>query len=150
LIQNKIAVIAGDFNCNLNWENLTSGVEGNRLVDFSNDNYLTQVVDEPTWSNNILDLIFTSKEDLISNVTVGECLSSSDHCIVKCKLGVQTTPEQPNVRRKLNFRAANFDRFQKDLNDLQHPVIGNIEGVWDSFKSSFMEIQTARIPLKRV
>jgi hypothetical protein len=150
LIHNKIAVIAGDFNCNVNWETLTSGVEGNRLIDFSNENYLTQVVEEPTRGNNILDLIFTSEEDLISNVTVGECLGTSDHCIVKCKLGVQTTPEQPNVRRKLNFRAANFDRFRRDLNELPHPVIGDIEDVWNSFKSSFMEIQTACIPLKSV
>jgi endonuclease/exonuclease/phosphatase family metal-dependent hydrolase len=88
LIQNKIAVIAGDFNCNINWENRTSGMEGNRLVDFANDNFLTQVVDEPTRGNNSLDLIFTSEDDLISIVIVGEYFGTSDHCVVKCKLGV--------------------------------------------------------------
>jgi hypothetical protein len=79
-------------------------------------------------------------------------LGTSDHCIVKCKLGVQTIPEQANVRRKLNFSAGKFDRFQRDLNDVPHPVIGNIEGMWNwnSFKSNFMESQTACIPLKRV
>jgi hypothetical protein len=70
------------------------------------------VVDRQTRGNNVLDLIFTSEDDLLSSVSIGECLGTSNHRIVKCRLGVQTNPEELNVRRKLNFRAANFIRFK--------------------------------------
>ncbi len=150
LIQNKTSVIAGDLNCHINWENRTSDIEGNRLVDFANDNFLTQVVGEPTRGNNILDLVFATEDDLISDVSVGECLGTSDHSVVRCKIGVLTNAEVVNVRRKLDLRSANFRQFSRDLSNTPLPQMAGIGDMWSSFKTRFMAIQTACIPLKRI
>ena len=42
---------------------------------------------EPTRGANVLDLIFCSEEDLVSDVVVGECLAGSDHHMVWCTVG---------------------------------------------------------------
>ena len=49
-----------------------------RLVDFKQDNCLYQIVREQTRGDNLLDLIFSTEEDLISEVEVGEALAGSD------------------------------------------------------------------------
>jgi len=43
------------------------------------DNFLTQLVSEPTRGGASLDLLFTNKEGLVGHVVVGGCLGHSDH-----------------------------------------------------------------------
>ena len=45
-----------------------------RLLDFANEEYLTQWVDKPTRGNNTLDLVFSSEDNMISKLSVGEKL----------------------------------------------------------------------------
>ena len=87
LVWEKTSVLAGDFNCSgVDWETDLAVGEGLRLLDFKHDNFLSQKVREPTRGANVLDLIFCSEEDLVSNVVVGECLAGSDHHMVWCML----------------------------------------------------------------
>ena len=80
--RNKFCIITGDFNCpKVNWKNMTGDAEGTRLLDFASEEILTQWVEEPTRGNNILDLVFSSEDNLISNLEVGEKLGKSDHSI---------------------------------------------------------------------
>ncbi len=46
--------------------------EGNRLVEMVEDSFLTQILNQPTRENNILDLVLATDPDLISNCEVGE------------------------------------------------------------------------------
>jgi len=46
------------------------------------DNFLTQVVEEPTRRGVLLDLVLTSKEGLVDGVKVGGSLGCSDHEMV--------------------------------------------------------------------
>ena len=48
-----------------------------------NDNFLIEHVDEPTRQKNILDIVFTSEENMIENLSVGEHFGTSDHQIVR-------------------------------------------------------------------
>ena len=48
-------------------------------MDILQDNFLTQLVTEPTRSQNILDLVLSTSPDIIKNLTVGE--QFSDHNI---------------------------------------------------------------------
>ena len=55
---------------------------------------------EPTRGANVLDLIFCSEEDLVSDVVVGECLAFSDHHMVWCMVGSEVV----RPRDQLNLR----------------------------------------------
>ena len=145
------AVVAGDFNCpTVNWDLSAATGRGLRLVEFMHDNFLSQMVRSPTRGANTLDLVFTTDEDLVSEVEVGECLATSDHHMVTCRLGIRSQPEVPQYRRRLNLRRADYGRFNQDLQELRLPAVGNVEELWTAFKTSFVGIQSACIPLRRV
>jgi len=46
------------------------------------DNFLRQLVSEPTRGGALLDLLFTNREGLVGDVVVGGCLGLSDHEII--------------------------------------------------------------------
>jgi hypothetical protein len=52
------------------------------MIDFVNANYLSQLTDQPTRHDNILDLTLTTNPDIISGMEIlpGTCMS--DHCTV--------------------------------------------------------------------
>ena len=41
IIRNKFCIVAGDFNCSVNWKTQTADAESMRLLDFANEEYLT-------------------------------------------------------------------------------------------------------------
>ena len=169
LIREKPSLIVGDFNCAVDWDQLTAvgdddepedqhdplvrailslTPQGSRLVDFMYDNFLVQTVLEPTRGHNILDLIFTTNEEFISEVEIGDCLASSDHRVVSCKVQIGSNPEELLYRERLNLRRADYARFRRELRGLRPHAEGSVEDQWTGFKTSFMAIQSACIPTK--
>ncbi len=66
VIQNKQAVIVGDYNCpSIDWTSVNGDREGNRFIEMAEDAFLTQIASQPTRENNMLDLVFASDPDLI-------------------------------------------------------------------------------------
>ncbi len=48
VIQNKQAVIIGDFNCpSIDWTSMNGDREGNRLIKMAEYEFLTQIVTQP-------------------------------------------------------------------------------------------------------
>ena len=86
IIRNKFCIVAGDFNCSVNWKTQTADAESMRLLDFANEEYLTQWVDKPTRGNNTLDLVFSSEDNMISKLSVGEKLGKSDHNMIRFEI----------------------------------------------------------------
>ena len=150
LLQDETAVLLGDFNCRVDWSTQVSAGEGGRLIDFSNDNFLTQMVRSPTRGSNILDLVFTTDEDLITQVSVGECLGSSDHNAVSFRVGVGVEQEQISHKSMLNLRRADYDGFTSDLQALRLQLPASPDEMWQGFKADYNSIQERRIPRKRV
>ena len=69
-----------DFNFSEpNWRRPETLDDSHPFLKCINDNFLIQHVDEPTKGKNILDLVFTSEEDMIEYLSVGEHFGSSDH-----------------------------------------------------------------------
>ena len=59
----------GDFNYReLNWGNLETIDESHLFIECLRDNFLSQLVDQPTRSNNYLDLILSSDDNIVENV----------------------------------------------------------------------------------
>ena len=134
LVWEKTSVLAEDFNCSrVDWEIDFAMGEGLRLLDFKQDNFLSQKVQEPTRGTNVLDLIFCSEYDLVSDVVVGECLAGSDHHMFWCMVGSNVGPEVVRPRDRGNLRRADYDSLCGDLLELPRPVEGSAEDMWSSF-----------------
>ena len=77
-------MLLGDFNFSeLDWKKPETLDDSHSFLKCINDNFLVQHVDEPTRENNILDLVFTSEENMIENLYVGEHFGTSDHQIIR-------------------------------------------------------------------
>ena len=150
LLQDETALLLGDFNCRVDWSLQVAEGEGGRLIDFANDNFLTQMVRTPTRGNNTLDLVFTTDEDLISGVSVDECLGTSDHQAVSFNVGLRVEQEQISHRHMLNLRRADYERFTLALQGLAPQPQGPPDQMWRGFKASYISIQERCIPRKRV
>jgi hypothetical protein len=65
---NPFSIIMEDFNCrNIDWENMIANGEANILLEFKRNNYLIQRIDKCARNDGILDLIFTSLENIIND-----------------------------------------------------------------------------------
>ena len=151
LIREKASVLAGNVNCpGVDWNQDLAVGEGFGLVDFKQENFLYQMVREPTRGDNVLDLIFSAEEDLISEVEVGEARAGSDHNAVQCMVGLPSDQEVNRTRERWNLRRADYDNFRRDLFELPHPVVGPAEDMWAAFHIQFQEIQERPIPRKNI
>ena len=67
-------VITGDFNLpNIDWtQQRPTPAPGNKLMQLLADNNLTQHMHEATKQNNILDLVISTKEELIVNLKISD------------------------------------------------------------------------------
>ena len=76
------------------------------------DNFLTQLVSEPSREGALLDLLLVNREELVGEVKVGGRLGCSDRemtefpILGKTKRGVSKTAT-------LDFQRANFDLFKR-------------------------------------
>ncbi len=115
VIQNKQAVIIGDFNCpNIDRASVNGDREGNRLIEMAEDAFLTQTVTQPTLENNIFDLVFTSDPDLVRDLKVGEKLGGSDHHLILFNVKTKYTLAE-NETKMSDYKNANFNRARQLL-----------------------------------
>ncbi len=113
-IQNKLAVVMGDYNCpGTNWESVSADKECYQLLNFYSENFLSQFVLEPTSEENILDIILVTQEDLIEEVVIG----NSDHSTVQFKVAIEKNTRE-KFFTKLNYKKANWNRLTQKLIEL--------------------------------
>ncbi len=150
VIQNKQAVITGDFNCpSIDWVSMNGDREDNRLIKMAEDAFLTQAVIQLTRENNILDLVFASDPDLISDCKVGEELSGCDHHLIRFNIKTEFTLTD-NKTKIPGYRNANFNRARQLLpsatwNRLDLTVA---DTTWTDFKNTLLEVERATVPMK--
>ena len=146
-LHNNDAVILGDFNLpHIDWQTFT-GVEreSHNMLDFLEDNFLNQLVSEPTRENNILDLVIASQDHLITNVIVGEHLGSCDHKVVRAEINTATNIVE-NKTFVPNFRRGNFERLRSELSNLSLPATEHVQDLWSYFKNNLLTQQSNFIP----
>jgi len=93
-------VLLGDFKSpDINWEYHTAVMSRSwKFLKPVGDNFLSQVLSEPTSKDALLYLLFVNREGLVGDVMVGGSLGHSDHEMVELKIF--------NVMRRKNSRVA--------------------------------------------
>ena len=116
--QRQICIL-GDFNFrNINWENITGDREAEEFLNTIQNNFLKQMITEPTRGNNILDLILTKNENNICGVDVGGKLGNSDHEEIRFAIKWDSNITIcKNKTRIPNFRKTNWDNLRSRLRD---------------------------------
>lgn len=112
------------------------------------DDFLTQLVKEPTRGSKILDLLFVNREGLLGDAKVGGHLGHSDHemldflILVEPRWGVSRTAT-------LDFWRADFNLFRTMVErvplELVLESVGAQEG-WEYFNKVILKVQELTIP----
>lgn len=97
-------VVTGDFNLpDIYWENddIKSSPQygmaiNKQALDIANDNFLCQMTDQPTRHGNILDLVFSTRPDLVYRPTVHPGMS--DHELVTTVIDVKPFAQRKPTR----------------------------------------------------
>ena len=112
-------VVMGDFNfAELNWNRLENLDSSHPFVDCLNNNFLYQVIDEPTRGKNYLDLILSSEENMAQNVIIGEPFETSDHQIARFEL-ISQRLESKKITPSYDYFKVDYNIVRKQVTSLQ-------------------------------
>ena len=126
---NEEIYITGDFNLpNVNWETMmidsslgTKGTESaSALLDFMSDNFLSQIIKQPTRGNNTIDLVLTNHVQYICETKSDDtCLS--DHNLVSVVMGYdarRNSNYSHRVKEEEDFCYYNLNLHKADLQSI--------------------------------
>ncbi|PKU44428.1 dtw domain-containing protein 2 [Limosa lapponica baueri] len=99
----------GDFNHpDICWRDNTTGHEKSRkFLECVDDNYLLQMVEEPTRKGALMDFSLTNKEGMVGNIKLKGSLGCSDHETIEFKI-LRTVRRVCRKLTTLDFRKADF------------------------------------------
>ena len=142
-------VVMGDFNYpEINWENFSSVNSSHPFVDCIRDNFLEQVVNDPTREENFLDLILTSESTIVQNLIVGEPFSSSDHQTICFNLAVNRV-NVTSASAMYNYFKADYSGMRDHAEILHWDFISeseDIEIIWNGFKEKLLNLRDRFVP----
>ncbi|KAK4827403.1 hypothetical protein QYF61_017808 [Mycteria americana] len=141
-------VLVGDFNLpDVCWKYNTAGRKQSRrfLERVADDNFLTQLVSEPTREGAPLDLLFTNREGL---VMVGGCLGQSDHEMIEFLIHGEAA-RGVSKTATLDFQRADFGLFRRLVERVPWEAALMGKGVqegWTFFKEEVLKAQERAVP----
>ncbi|CAM5130792.1 unnamed protein product [Natator depressus] len=144
-------VLMGDFNFpDICWESNTAvHRQSRKFLESVGDNFLVQVLDEPTRGGAFLDLLLTNREELVGKAKVDGNLGGSDHEMVEFRILTQGRKVSSRIRT-LDFRKADFDSLRERMGRIPWGTNMKGKGVqesWLYFKESLLRLQGQTIPM---
>ncbi|KAK4830434.1 hypothetical protein QYF61_011142 [Mycteria americana] len=138
-------VLVGDFNLqDVCWKyNTAERKQSRRFLERVADNFLTQLVSEPTREGAPLDLLFTNRDGLVSDVMVGGCLGQSDHEMIEFLIRGEAA-RGVGKTATLDFRRADFSLFRRlvDRVPWEAALMGKgVQEGWTFFKEEVLKAQ---------
>ncbi|GAB0203746.1 hypothetical protein GRJ2_002840200 [Grus japonensis] len=126
-------VLVGDLNLpDVCWKyNTAERKQSRRFLECVEDNFLTQLVSEPTRGGVSLDLLFTNREGLVGDVVVGGHLGLSNHEMIEFSIHGETSCPQGIQPPELEDR----DREQNEPTIIQEEAVNNLLCHLDTHKS---------------
>merc|ERR1712030_179462 len=135
--QNYTIILSGDFNfrfvewnrnqsgaCSYRYKQGTSKEEKDQFLDLMevcDDQYLVQIIEEPTRGENTLDLIFTNEVSLIKDIEVNKS-NKSDHSRVEISTNFiikEENMQKPHNNKITEVKAVNFHESNIDWNKVK-------------------------------
>ena len=122
--------------------------QSRRYLECIEDNFLSQVIDSPTREDAILDLLATTRSELIGDVSIGGILGCSDDALVRFAVLRDKGHAKCEIRT-LNFRKANIWLFKEFVSRTTWEMILRDMGAqqsWQIFKDTFHRVQVLSVP----
>ncbi|KAK4811015.1 hypothetical protein QYF61_015719 [Mycteria americana] len=143
-------VLVGDFNLpDVCWKyNTAERKQSRRFLECVADNFLTQLVSEPTREGAPLDLLFRNREGLVSHVMVGGCLGQSDHEMIEFLI-LGEAARGVSKTATFDFRRADFGLFRRLVEGVPWEAALKGKGVqegWTFFKEEVLKAQERAVP----
>ncbi|GAB0205636.1 hypothetical protein GRJ2_003029200 [Grus japonensis] len=150
--QSQALVLMGDFNHpDICWrDNAAEHKQSRKFLECVNDNFLLQVIEEPTRRGAMLGLILTNKEDLVGDVKLKGSLGCSDHEMVEFRI-LRAARRALSKLTALDFSRADFGLFRDVLGRIPWDKALEGRGAQDSwliFKGHLLQAQGRCIPTK--
>jgi hypothetical protein len=161
--QHSHILLVGDFNFpEINWTTWTAPSENiedpnNAFIESIRDQYLFQHVDKPTRArinqkSNILDLIFTNEENMISDLEYWSPLGKSDHSLMKFKLNCYIS-RQSSTQIRFDYNRGNYEEMRKELSDINWEEElsdrKTVEEIWSFIKGNIQIVTDKYIPKRK-
>ena len=96
---------------------MAGGRQSRTFLESVQDNFLVQVINEPTRGEALLDLVLTNAEESTREVKIGGSLGCSDHALVEFVILKNAGLAKSSVRT-LCFRRANFQLLKELLSGI--------------------------------
>ena len=145
-------VLMGDFNyADINWKFMDSGNQGREFLELVNDCFLWQHVKVPTRGKNILDLILSTEEHMISEVEVICPISNSDHKLVVFQLNCCTTKKE-HISINYRYDKANYDEINRNILEIDWDSEfqdKDVDGMWDFFVKKLISYRDKYVPIAK-
>ena len=153
-------LIVGDFNLpEINWSTCTTTSnnmenKNNTFMECIRDHYLFQHVTIPTRGRgnqnpNILDLILTNEENMVSDLEHLSPLGHSDHAILRFKFNCYLT-KSPTIATKYNYNIGNYEAMNKEMNEVKWEEelekLETIDSKWQFIKENITSSIHRHIP----
>ena len=152
-------VICGDFNLPLiNWYSQqsldTETSLTSKFIDVIEDFGWHQHVRASTRfrnnQNSCLDLVFTSEENMVNEVTELPPIGKSDHVCQKWKLVVEEIIYKNTIAARHNFKRADWVQIKSELRDFQFDPADSPMTMNDKLVQCINDLKLKHIPLCRV
>ncbi|GAB0203559.1 hypothetical protein GRJ2_002821500 [Grus japonensis] len=151
--RSQALVLMGDFNHpHICWrDNTAEHKQPRKFLECVDDNFLLQVIEDPTRRGAMLDLVLTNKEGLVGDIKLKGSLGCSDHEMVEFRI-LRAVRRAHSKLTTLDFRRADFGLFRDLLGRI--PWDKALEGrgaqeSWLVFKGHLLQAQERCIPTKR-
>ncbi|RMC09666.1 hypothetical protein DUI87_13452 [Hirundo rustica rustica] len=146
-------VLVGDFNLpDICWElNTAEKRQSRKFLECMEDNFLSQMVGEPTRGETMLDLLFVNRDGLVGDVVVGGCLGQSDHEIIEFSIFGEVR-RNTSKTLALDFRRADFGLFRRLIQSIPwETALKNkrVQESWACLKTEISRAQEQTVPVCR-
>ena len=145
-------VIMGDFNfAELDWSSMDKLDVSHPFVESTNNNFLCQVIDEPTRGRNYLDLVLSSEESMVQNVLVEEPFETSDHQVIRFEI-LSKKVECAKNTLKYDYYKTDYNAVREDIKSFKFDNSLNITEInqsWLNIKQNILNVRDKYVGFKK-
>ena len=115
----KFHFLTGDFNHSdiCQQDNTASCKQSRRLLEYTDYNFLVQLLDQPIRGEALLDLVLTNAKEIVKAIKTGSSLGCSDHALVELMTS-RNMGLAKSGGRTLNFRRTSLRLFKELLDKI--------------------------------